>query len=622
MQIREIILYSNHGETNSVPFRIGKMNVIKGTPSSGKSALSDIVEYCIGREACMVPSGELRELVSWYGILFQLKNNRIFVARKVPEGSDTRSSLCYYKEGIDLESPSKIEESNISFDHLIEKLSEVLGIQKNLTLTISSVYDIPQKVTIKNAVYYSFQPQDEIGVRGMLFHRQSDKMRPTLISRTLPYFLGAIPEDYVQLEFRLNKERKERFRLIQDLKELDDIRMEGINKAKELFNKAIFLGLITEEKQIENLENYRSHFREALSWKPNEIILPHDTELPLLRRKARELEQKLSSIEESIHETLDYDKDVQGYLDEINHQQLRLESINLFDPKSDGSKCPLCSNIIADNVDHVEEIDKALMQLSKELKNTAKEKPEIEKFIQNLESEKQEKKLELTEILKKIKFKLEQESESSRLRDLDLERSNLQGRIQFWLDSVKLSDPKSDLRNAIEEIDKVISEIGIRINEQGIKNDQRKILSEISSQISTWAKKLRLGYSELPIFLDIDQPTLLFNKDGSYQPFQTIGGGQNWLSYHVLMHLALHKYFREHDRPIPSFIFLDQPSSSHNPQAIGEFYGLIKEVIDKLYPKMQVIITEQLEFDNPVIADSVIDTWTDDKKLVPKKWKK
>ncbi len=57
MNIREIILYSYTGEIRRISFKVNGLNIVTGRSSTGKSALSDIVEYCMGRSTFNIPEG-------------------------------------------------------------------------------------------------------------------------------------------------------------------------------------------------------------------------------------------------------------------------------------------------------------------------------------------------------------------------------------------------------------------------------------------------------------------------------------------------------------------------------------------------------------------------------------
>jgi hypothetical protein len=51
-----------------------------------------------------------------------------------------------------------------------------------------------------------------------------------------------------------------------------------------------------------------------------------------------------------------------------------------------------------------------------------------------------------------------------------------------------------------------------------------------------------------------------------------IGSGANWVGYHVVAHLALHKLFPARNRLVPAILMLEQPSQAYYPpeRDIGE----------------------------------------------------
>src|SRR2546428_4251116 len=81
MQILEIVLYSKQGQKRVISLSYGKVNIITGKSATGKSALIDIVDYCLGRSECTVSEGIIRETVSWFGLRLRFPNDEIFVAR-------------------------------------------------------------------------------------------------------------------------------------------------------------------------------------------------------------------------------------------------------------------------------------------------------------------------------------------------------------------------------------------------------------------------------------------------------------------------------------------------------------------------------------------------------------
>lgn len=115
-----------------------------------------------------------------------------------------------------------------------------------------------------------------------------------------------------------------------------------------------------------------------------------------------------------------------------------------------------------------------------------------------------------------------------------------------------------------------------------------------------------------------------------------MGSGENWVSYHLIAHLALHEWFARNNRPVPRSLFLDQPSQVYFPPekdvdgslrgvndedrlALGRMFQLIYRTVEELAPGLQVIITEHADLDEPWYQSSIVER--DGRKLVPEDWR-
>lgn len=76
MKIKSIHIYSHDGQRRDLPFNVDGLNVITGRSSTGKSALSEIIEYCMGRSTFNVPEGIIRDKVSWFAVIYQFPRSR------------------------------------------------------------------------------------------------------------------------------------------------------------------------------------------------------------------------------------------------------------------------------------------------------------------------------------------------------------------------------------------------------------------------------------------------------------------------------------------------------------------------------------------------------------------
>jgi hypothetical protein len=114
-------------------------------------------------------------------------------------------------------------------------------------------------------------------------------------------------------------------------------------------------------------------------------------------------------------------------------------------------------------------------------------------------------------------------------------------------------------------------------------------------------------------------------------PLQQLGSGANWLGCHLVALFAIHTFFRNNKRPVPSFLFLDQPSQVFFPpemnnsqvdtNEIRKIYKFIFDRINELHPDMQIIIVDHADINEAYFQNAVVEKWWDDKSmLVPISW--
>jgi hypothetical protein len=119
---------------------------------------------------------------------------------------------------------------------------------------------------------------------------------------------------------------------------------------------------------------------------------------------------------------------------------------------------------------------------------------------------------------------------------------------------------------------------------------------------------------------------------------ERMGSGENWVGYHLIAHFALHKWFVERGRPVPRFLFVDQPSQVYFPEdrdweqtdegergedrdAVGRMYRLALNIVERLSPDFQIIITDHANIHEEWFQNCIVERWREGKKLVPESWK-
>ena len=98
MQLLEVVLYNGEGEQRSIALRPGQLNVITGESRSGKSALVDIIRYCLGDDF-HIPHGPIRESVSWYALRLAIGDTEVFIGRPPPAPGRRSASAVSFHAG-------------------------------------------------------------------------------------------------------------------------------------------------------------------------------------------------------------------------------------------------------------------------------------------------------------------------------------------------------------------------------------------------------------------------------------------------------------------------------------------------------------------------------------------
>lgn len=635
MQIKEIVLYGKNGKIRKLEFHLGATNIIVGDSTTGKSSLVDILEYCLGSDTCSVPEGPIRDTVEWYGVLLQMKKEQIFIARKNPIAGKNSSTKAYFEKGVNLSPPSKIQDENFTIDVIRKKLTSEIGISSELKLSISKNMNLPISVNFNHGSLFCFQYQSEIASKKILFHRQDEEWIPRTLTVTTPYFLGAIPENLMTLEFELIKTRRELFRLEQELKEYSSIQGEGISKAIGLIAEAKEYGLISPDTQLGDIKKNQKILQEASKAKINSIKTPENKQFFELQEKMRNLDKELSDLDEKIHDVKKAHEEITSYSTEMEFQKERLDSLNIFDiTKKTSSTCPLCESKLEEEISQVNSIQNSIQNLAKSLEGIRKEKPNIQKYMNSLEDKRRKTIFNRDQILTQIDSILKIQQEEQNLRNIQMLKSEIIGKIKFWLESVDISDENSALKNTIKNKKQKIEEIEKILDDSLIERKTEKALSEISTLMTSWSKDLGLEHSEYPIKLDLKKLTLIIERDGSPISLRNTGSGKNWMGYHVIVHLALHQFFIKHSRPVPRFIIFDQPSQVYYPQdktakiklsnddeeSLAKVFNLIFDTVENSKGQLQVIITEHAEPSDERFQSNILERWRNGEKLIPLDW--
>lgn len=643
MQLLAIILYGRNGERRILRLQPGALNVITGISATGKSALLQIVEFCLGRDTVVIPVGPITNAVSWYALLIELPTTRVFIARPAPASGRASMSQAMLEIGANLE-PLELGDLMVNSDSgaVREQLGRMVGIGENTTSPPPRSSRSSFEAHLGHAVLLCLQEQGEIANRRFLFHRQGEQGMALAIQDTLPYFLGAVPADQARLRQDLRSARRELRRLETELVSTENLNTEIDAELRALHDEAYVQGLVAARNTDDRsavLEDLRAALNLAVRQVPDDEQADRRRELESqradLRRRLRTVtDQRALLLEEKVGE--------QSYEGVVTTAVARLRVINVIplrDGTTSGSTCPICGSHLEEPDATVAEIRQAATDLQAQLTSVEASRPRREAELARLSSEADQIRQELRGIEGALAGLAGSDQRVILAERLLEQQAFTKGRIDHYLGRLALTDEGSvdRLRNLIRAAQARVEGLEQQLDPEEAREQLMSRLVILSEDMTRWANELQLEHAGQPVRLDIRHLTVVTDTDTGPAQLFRVGSAENWVGAHIITHLALHRYFVRRRRPVPRFLMLDQPTQAYYPSDVqqreaGEFtedadrravlrlFELIRDVVGDLAPNFQVIVCDHANLREDWFQNSVRQNWREGRKLVPQDW--
>lgn len=643
-QIHDIVLYGFNQQCRVLTLRPGQINIITGASKTGKTALIEIVDYCMGSSECRIPEGVIRRAVEWVGVRLSVAEGEVFIARRLPGNGAQTSSDVYYAVGVNVAIPRYDELRQTTNPQALEGLLTThAGIRSNLHEPPPGQTRAALSANVRHALLFCFQQQSEVISQRHLFHKQSEQFVPQAIKDVLPYFLGAVTDEHVAGMQKLRQLRRELKVVQKKISDLEAIRGTGLTRAHSLLAEARDLGLHQTEHLPEAWEACVELLREVQQQpvEQEQALEAAGDQFRQLQNERSRLTEELRAVKTQLEaaEALSADRD--GFSTEGSAQVGRLRSIELFgahDEDDSPRVCPLCQSMLADDaLPTAAQCAVAVDQLSHEIRSVQEHSPQMEEVLHTLRHRLDEAKTRLRENREVLECLQRTNSEVERIRDGFARRSYVLGRVALYLESLPVISDDSQLRQERERLTREIDVLAQELSDEAIEERMQSFIGRMTQDMSTWSQQLNLEFSECPLRLDAKRLTVVADTDDGPVPMDRMGSGANWVGYHLIAHLALHKWFVTKHRPVPRFLFVDQPSQVYFPQdpdvgsesvesqeddrqAVAQMYRISKGVVDSLNGKLQIIMTDHADIAEQWFQDCIVERWRGGLKLVPEDW--
>lgn len=645
MHIVSVAVYGHHGRLRKVDFNPGGLNILTGKSKTGKSALLDIVEFCLGRDTVTIPTGVISDKVAWYATLLEFGERRVLILRPNPESATTnRAVVAIGDSTLILPATSNGLEVNADTDVVKDVLTEHLHIDRFTVEPEQGSLRNPFEVSSKQAIFFNFQNQNEIANRAVLFHRQNEPdIRPT-IRGVLPYFLGASTPEQSAIQRQLLQARRSLQRIQLDLRTTEaDLGQLG-DRTFQLLRSAVSLGVldaqdeaITDPSRARMLLEQIVGYQVAQAGDPSNEAGARQAELldegTVLRRRLQELDDQIGLVRRLESEHSDATS-------ELAIQTDRLNAINVLLPRrvnesTPASACPLCEQDLPHPDESVQSLQQLLVDLSGRLVASRGSQARRESLIESLSESRDRLRESLRENAADLNAAAYQNQELANGRARREQIAFLQGRVSQELQrGGQIEGGLDELRAAEQRVRGQVARLEELFEADDPTENMKRTMDGIGELITLYASALRLEGSEFPARLDPLELTVSYLRPGGRVPLSRMGSAENWVGYHLATHLAIHHWLVSHERPTPRFLMLDQPTQAFFPEevvdaaededadwaAVRRQFELLRDVVETLSGELQVIVCDHANLADDWFQSAIVDNWRNGVALIPDDW--
>lgn len=646
MKIRSIHIYSHDGQRRDLPFNINGLNIITGRSSTGKSALSDIIEYCMGRSSFNVPEGIIRDKVAWFAVIYQFEEEQVLIAKPTPADGGASCSTVMQRRGMELQAPSFNELAvNSDDDAVVKLLTRLLGIPENRTEVAIEHSRDSYDANIKHTFYYLFQKQGLVANKDQLLYRQNEQFQPQAIRDTLPILLGISSHDRYELESKLRIEKRNLRIYTKSLEKAREDIDTSHESARSLFSEAQAVGIVGNNILPGNADETIEYLQSSLNWKPENLPGDDGSQVSRLEEELTELRKYRREIQDRIDAARQFSKRAGGYENEAAEQLNRLASIKAFPKNLDTGEWqwPFSEKNLALESPIAEVLFNELSSLDTELRTTIGQRPKLDAYLSDLDTKSQEFTNAIREKDAELSAAIAANELLSRMESRNNAAARVVGRISLFLENLTPNEDLTRLEAEHHRLKLKVEDLEKRIGADDSDDRLNSILNIISAQISRYVDKFEAEFKDYPTRLDLKNITIVIDRPERPVPMSRTGGGENHLAYHLSALLALHIFSIKNDRPIPRFLLIDQPTQVYFPSkqvyqntdgsiqktaeadaditAVQRLFELLYNFTKIEAPGFQLIVTEHANLPAQWFQDALVEQpWSKPPALVPEDW--
>lgn len=525
----KLVLWLDNNEKRELLFKPDKVNVITGGSLTGKTAILQIIDYCLFASSSKIPESIINENVLWYGINIYINNKNYTICRKCLQKGIVSQDYYFSSSGEIPDMPTVNSD-----EKTIKSLLETeFGIDHKVTIPFGGkVLKSGSKISLRYFLIFTTISEDIITNSSVYFDKQTEARYREALPRVFDLALGiddienilakekrgAIESEIKTLE---RKEKKTHSGTIVFIKEINEIS----RKAKEF-------GLISPDCIADDAI---SAIREVI----NNPTLQDDSsdKYSVLRRE----EYRQNRI---IRNLKNLKQNYDAYKNTLKNIEDSILPINFLHTKKD--------ELIKTSI--YEEIVSALEDDLRAIKKDIESRTPIDTNVQDL-IHRHEQQLSL------IRAELLVTPEKIVSFNNDKEKYIFLGEIKEKLKNyVEESQPGiSNVQLSIDDLNKDIDLLHVKdITES--KDMFIKLLEEIIQEYMIFTGTVLDNYEKYHPVFDYANKVLLLRKPLT-DFIENVGSSSNHMFMHLFLFLGLHEVIqRKKAQFVPPYLIIDQPS--------------------------------------------------------------
>lgn len=582
------------------------LNVITGKSSTGKSAILEIFDYCLGSSEDTIPVGKITERAETFFIALQFTRYFLVAARK------KKSDRCFLMEirSTDADHLLKlIEQPNSFFDtkHYMPLADFKKNLGRHFAITLENIDEDPfikltgrkksSTPSIRSFSSFMLQHQNLVANKHAIFYRFDEKEKRDQAINHFKILMGLVDEKYFELhkEYELAK---------YELKKIQTQIPKQIQR-KEMFI-ARYNRFLAEYKSLAGLPLLNASGEDIYS-KPKAFLKIISEYLVKIDVLSNQIEVRRAELQKDRVDALVNKRKLQGQMRLLNDSLSTAMqfSQNMMETNLPASTvlteahCPVCDAQTSAPAVEASKLINAIEWLNEELRLSSYARESFAEERRNIKNqlEKQD------EILRRIQDDIrpldEEINKLKTSKSIDEQALKTKLRLEIAIQE-QLDKPEFELSEQEKFWQKEITRLSTELAIYNVENRLHILAQSINTKMCEFGNNFDFEENYKPSALRFDTETfdLWHQQDNKTRVYlRSMGSGANWLYSHLALFMALHYQFAslsEAGCKIPPILFLDQPTQVYFPASLDDAEEFKPKELAK-QAKRETIVDEDMK---------------------------